>query len=288
MNIWIGLRNRNVSKERVLSPDATVFFEENFSAPILWNDNFDYSGLLTDNGWTAHSGGGTNAISTTTGLTYTDYPGSGFGNAAQLDNTGEDVNQSFTAQTTGDVYMSALVNVGSGPSGYFMHIAPHGTFNYVARVWVKPSSTAGKINFGISNSSTAVYATTPTDFDPSTTYLLIVKYTIGTPDAVSLWVVPTGIPADEVAAGTPEVTDTQAGQSEISGVYLRQYNSSQDITVDGIRIGTSWDEILFPVAGLPTGWTNVDNGTSGFVWAFDNPGGQYNSVAILMRFCNNR
>ena len=47
---------------------------------------------------------------------------------------------------------------------------------------------ASKINFGISNTSTASYAATPTDFDPLTTYLVIVKYNISAAGDASLWI----------------------------------------------------------------------------------------------------
>ena len=179
---------------------------------LLLVDNFDFTGNLTDNGWTAHSGAGTNAISTTTGLTYTDYPGSGVGNAALLDNTGEDVNRTFTAQTAGYVYYSALVNVTTASTGYFLHLGT-GASTFASRLFVQPSSTAGKINFGISNSSSsAVYGTT--DFDPGTTYLVIVKYQVANPGTNDVWVFPTGVPATEIAAGTPEIsTNAGTGQS---------------------------------------------------------------------------
>jgi hypothetical protein len=216
---------------------------------LLLVDNFEFSGNLTDNGWLAHSGAGTNPINTTTGLNYTNYPGSGLGNAALLDNTGEDVNRTFTAQTTGFVYYSFLVNVTTGTAGYFIHLGT-GTSTFAARVFVQPSATVGKINFGISNSSTAVYSLT--EFDPLTTYLMIVKYEVANPTSnVSLWVKASGIPATEVDAGTPEVVTTLGtGLASIDAIYLRQYSATQNITVDGIRIATDWSEI-FPASGSP-------------------------------------
>ncbi|MBT8380856.1 MAG: T9SS type A sorting domain-containing protein [Ignavibacteria bacterium] len=216
---------------------------------ILLVENFDFTGNLTDNGWTAHSGAGTNPVSTTTGLTYTDYPGSGVGNAALLDANGEDVNRTFTAQTSGYVYRSALVNVTAVSDGYFFHLGTG--FGYASRLFVRASATPGKINFGISNSSSsAAYGTT--DFDLSTTYLVIVKYEVANPGTNDLWVFSTGVPATEIAAGTPEVsTSNGTGQTSVEQVYLRQYSSSQNITVDGIRVAPDWLE-LFPAAGTPT------------------------------------
>ena len=88
----------------------------------ILSDDFNYTdgALLTANGWTANSSAGTNAIDvgTSNGLTYAGYSGTtGFtgvavGNAARLDNTGEDVNKTFAADvTTGTLYYSFLLNV---------------------------------------------------------------------------------------------------------------------------------------------------------------------------------
>ncbi|WP_445717075.1 T9SS type A sorting domain-containing protein [Flavobacterium sp.] len=214
----------------------------------IFSDDFNYpdADLLTANGWVAHSAGGTQAIDVgaSNGLTYADYSGiTGFtgaieGNAAMLDNTGEDVNKSFAADvTTGSLYFTFLLNVSSATAGYFTHLGK-GT-NYAARVYVRPS-VAGKFNIGISNSSTASFAITPTDFDLNTTYLVIVRYDVSTSGNASIWVVSSGIPATEIAAGTPEHTTSGSGQATIGGVYLRQYNATQNMTVDGVRVYSTW------------------------------------------------
>ncbi|WP_445718731.1 T9SS type A sorting domain-containing protein [Flavobacterium sp.] len=214
----------------------------------IFSDDFNYpdADLLTANGWTAHSGSGTQAIDVgaSNGLIYADYSGiTGFtgaveGNAAMLDNNGEDVNKSFTADvTTGSLYYTFLLNVSSATAGYFSHLGK-GT-NYAARIFVKPSVT-GKFNIGISNSGTASFATTPTDFDLNTTYLVIVRYDVSTSGNASIWVVSSGIPATEIAAGTPEHTTSGSGQATIGGVYLRQYSATQNMTVDGVRVYSTW------------------------------------------------
>lgn len=215
----------------------------------IFSDDLNYpdAALLTANGWTAHSGAGTNSIDVgaSNGLTYTDYSGlTGFtaaavGNAALLDNTGEDVNKTFAAPvTTGTLYYTFLVNVTATTEGYFTHLGSGTTF--AARIFVKPSANAGKINFGLSNTGTASYAATPTDYDLNTTYLVIVKYDVSTTGAASIWVRSAGIPANEVAAGTPEHTTTGSGMASIAGVYLRQFNAGQNITVDGLRVYATW------------------------------------------------
>jgi len=229
----------------------------------ILSDNFNYTdaALLTDNGWTAHSGGTTNPIDVgaSNGLTYTGYSGltgitaAAVGNAAQLDNTGQDVNRAFAAPaTTGDLYVSFLINVNTAVDGYFFSLGT-GTGTFYARLFAKPSVTTGKINFGISNTGTATYSAT--DFDPNTTYLVIIKYGVSTTGPVSLWVVSTGVPATEAAAGTPLVTTSGSGGASIAGVYLRQYSATQNITIDGLLVYTTW----FGATPCPL---NLDNGTA--------------------------
>ncbi len=211
--------------------------------------NYPDSASLTSNGWTAQSSGaGTQAVDVgiSNGLAYTGYSTVG-SNAARLDNNGEDVYKTFTpAVTSGSLYYSFLVNVTSGDAGYFTHLVVSGT-NWVARVYVKPSATAGKINFGLSNTGTASYSATPTDFDLNTTYLVIVKYDVSVAGAASIWIKPSGVPATEAAAGTPEHTTSGSGNASITGVGLRQYTATQNITVDAIKVYQTW----FGVAACP-------------------------------------
>lgn len=236
---------------------------------LLWNispaqtiDDFNYTGNLTNNGWSVHSGTTTNPIATTAGLTYTGYVGSGIGNAALIQNLGgQDVNQTAGVgpySTDGDViYFSFMVNVtesGTKTGDYFIHIGNRvstSSFTYFcARVFAKVSG--GVVNFGISNSSTATYGTT--NFATNTTYLLVVKYIISTAgnDEADLWVFSSGVPSSETLAGTPEVSNTSTlGQDIVNAIALRQGSSSNSVqtVVDGIRLDTSWSGLL-PQSGL--------------------------------------
>lgn len=209
---------------------------------VLTEDfNYADNAVLTANGWSAHSGAGTNPVDVgaSNGLTYAGY-NTVANNAARLDNTGEDINKPFAAAvTSGSLYFSFLVNVTSGDAGYFAHLGTAPS-TFAARVFVKPSTTTGKINFGISNTGTASFASTPTDFDLNTTYLIIVKYDVSATGASSMWVRAAGVPATEVAAGTPEHTTTGGGTASIGGVFLRQYAATQNITVDEIKVFTTW------------------------------------------------
>lgn len=215
----------------------------------ILSDDFNYtdSDLLTNNGWTAYSGTGTEAIDvgTSNGLVYTGYSGTtGFtsaitGNAARLDNNGEDVQKTFTPVTSGFIYYSFLINVDATHSttGYYAGLTTTGT-TFGNRLFVKPSTTSGKINFGISNTSTANYSTT--DFNPNTTYLVIVKYDVTATGSYSMWIKAAGVPATEATAGVPDVTNSGSGSANIGGFFFRQFNASENLTVDGLRMYSTW------------------------------------------------
>nr|WP_315146273.1 T9SS type A sorting domain-containing protein [uncultured Flavobacterium sp.] len=216
---------------------------------VILKDNLNYTdnSLLTNNGWVAHSSSGSAAIDVgaSNGLTYSGYSGlTGVlgaveGNAAKLDNTGEDISKTFTPVTTGTIYYSFLVNVTNSTTGYFIHLGNSAT-TFAARVFVKPSATSGKINFGVSNTSTAVYSATPTDFDLNTTYLIIVKYDVSSTGSSSIWIKSSGVPLTEVEAGAAEATASGSGITGIERVCLRQYSSTQSQIIDGILVAGSW------------------------------------------------
>jgi hypothetical protein len=101
-----------------------------------------------------------------------------------------------------------------------------------------------------------------TNFSYGITYLVFVKYTINTggADECKLWVFSTGVPLSEVAAGTPEVTNTStSGQDVIDAIALRQGSTSYSAAIDGIRVSTIWDELV-PVE--LTSLTGVSNGSN--------------------------
>jgi hypothetical protein len=219
------------------------------------NDSFNYAdnSLLTANGWTAHSGAGTQAIDVgaSNGLTYAGYNDGGAsitgvtaGNAAKLDNNGEDVNKALTtAPTAGTtIYISFLLNVSNANAGYFMHLSPTATGTQTARVFVKPSTidAVNKFNIGISNTATGVFAATPTELNLNTTYLVIIKYDNTATGSVSLWIKSSGIPATEAAAGPAEVSASGSGNAAIDRICLRQFSATQNEIVDALYISSTW------------------------------------------------
>lgn len=209
---------------------------------LLLEENFEYAAgsLLTNNTWTAHSGGGTRPVAVTaTGLSYPDY-NLKTGNAAAVAANGEDVNRTFSpvfARTP--VYVSFLVNASNASTtgDYFFHLGPQtiGT-TFRARVFARKTAS-GKVQFGISSAGTAVYA--PEEYALNTTHLLVVKYAFDEASNTStLFIDPSTTTAEPITAAA---SATESGTIDnIGAVALRQGSNFPTLVVDGIRVGTTY------------------------------------------------
>ena len=225
-----------------------AFCLKSASAQLLLEENFNYTGALTSNGWTAHSVPGQSTITTATGsLSYTNYFSSGIGNMAIVDTAGEDINKTFTQVDTGSVYVSFLANVQKAKTtgDYFLHIGPTtiGT-TFRGRVFVKLETGTNKIAFGLSKfTNTPDY--TAFNYDLNTTYLLVLKYSFLTgDDSVYLYV----NPLINGAVQAPLLSNSVAGNdlANAGSIALRQgaYANDGKVQVDGIRVGKTWKDIL--------------------------------------------
>ena len=248
-----------------------------FAQTLLLEENFNFAGNLTANGWTAHSGAGTQPIATTAGLTFANYYFSNIGNAAGVDNNGEDDNRTFVAQSSGIVYAAFLVNVTTISNGYFLHLDSNPFSTTIFRGKVFMQSNGANVQFGLSVGSNTP-TLTPLSYSTGTTYLLVIKYEIvagATNDKVSLYVFSAGDNFSTEPAATigPLIDATQSDPVNIGSIALRQYSATQNVTVDGIRISTTWsDALAAPIATSATGvlatsfnanW-NAINGVSGY------------------------
>jgi hypothetical protein len=253
----------------------------NVSKAQLFVEDFDYTSTdIVNNNWSVHSGT-TDPVATTTGLTYTGYVSSGIGNAANVAGAGYDYNQPLSsAQSTNGtvIYTSLLVKFTEAGTtaltgGYFFHLGNRVTAanftSFCARLWAKMDAT-GNINLGITNSSTAAY--TSTNYALNTTYLIIIKYTINTGgnDEILMWVKNAGVPANEVAAGTPDVTlTTEAGLDAINALAIRQTTNIPDVVVDGIRVGNTWNTSIMPLS-LKNFNASLINNKASLTWSTSN------------------
>ena len=220
-------------------------------------EDFDYTigSLLTAKGWTAHSGAGTNseAVLTST-ITYPGYLSSGLGGETALiaGSVGEDVNRTFTAQTSGTIFASFLVNVTSPTltGDYFFHIgASTIATTFRGRVFVKKDAS-NNIYFGISQgASPAIINYTTTAYSLNTTYLIVLKYDIvpgTTNDVASIYINPTLNAPIPTTGWTTNTDGAVADLANVGSVALRQggATSTPALKIDGIRISTLWSDIV--------------------------------------------
>lgn len=216
------------------------------NAQTLLVEDFNYSigSDIKSQGWPIHSGSGAtkDSILVTNGLTFAGYPGSGVGGAAALTGAYCDHNKTFTSQTSGTVYASFMMNANAtNRPGYFFHLGtnPMST-TFFTRVWINATGTGTAIG---------TYSPEPASYYPitaGTTYIFVVKYDFTT--KVSSLYVLSSIPTTEPT--TPAATYTETSTiSGVGAVALRQYTftgstTNENITVDGIRVATSWSALF--------------------------------------------
>ncbi len=241
---------------------------------LLLVEDFSYSTgtLLTANGWTAHSGGGTSAITVTApAITYPGYLSSGIGNEISLTTSGEDDNRTFSPQSNGVVYISFLVNVSSATTSgdYFFNLGQTsiGT-TFRGRVFVKKDAS-GNLAFGIAQSTTAPNYSS-FSYAQNITYLFVIKYNIvtgSTNDISSLYINP-ALNAIEPPSGWLVNADAAGTDlTELGSVALRQGGSSTSpiLKIDGIRVATTWADIVGAVSTATT-FTGAGNWTDAGKW----------------------
>ncbi|MEI6580201.1 MAG: hypothetical protein WCN92_12190 [Eubacteriales bacterium] len=239
---------------------------------LLFEDDFNYTGLLTAHGYTNLSGTSNYLTAGTAGLSYTNYGSSAIGNALAVANIGEDVSKIFTQQISPTtVYTSFLVNISASLTGdYVFSFGPSaGATNYRGRFFIKTSSTSGYVNFGIANGSIGTtYGTT--DFALNTTHLVVLKYqfTSGASATATVFINPNLYSApSSYEVSVTDNTGTNA-PADITYFIIRQGTNTLAPTfvLDGIRIGTNWGAVL----GNPE-----YDATSSIA------GGNYNTVTVV-------
>jgi len=228
---------------------------------LLLEENFDYVSdtYLHDNNWNVHSGAGTIPPKVgLAGLTYPGYPSvSGLDGVTQ--GSGEDINRTFIAQTSGTIFSSFLMNLTESFStaDYVFHFGTNPwTTGFYGKVYVQKDAATTNYRIGVTRNSSGAVAYTDYNYIPGTTYLIVISYTYvdgTTNDEVNLWVNPS-FPGTMPAANlTVNTADTTTDASNIGGFGIRQGSNTPLVEIDGIRIGTNWDYLF------PSSYTGVIN-----------------------------
>ncbi len=250
---------RNTTNNAIIGADSiftlSISDDDIPVPPTTYLEDFSYtagSTLLT-NGYNASGTppNTTNPQTVTSGsLVYPGSPSSNVGNAVIVRPFGEDVNRNFRADSivAGNVYASMFVKIDTAKTGdYFFHLGPNPIGNeFRGRVFVKSNGTG--VQFGISKSAGAAAAVySPTVYTLGATHLLVMKYAIvsgATNDVVDLFINPAlGQPEPATAAATALVSETDATELATFGIRQGSTASSPYLTLDGIRIGTSFENV---------------------------------------------
>ena len=154
----------------------------------------------------------------------------------------EDVNLPFTEQTTGKVYMSALLNISVvNGTNYFWHFNSNG---FLARVGAQDDG-AGGINFGIGAGGSPQFGST--SYALNTTYLVVASFDTSSGQAdLHVLTAPTG-----TEPMMPESTDTGSGGT-ISAVAFRQSSGIATVTIDGLRVAKTWAALALSTDNFST------------------------------------
>jgi hypothetical protein len=239
---------RNPQKKimkKILLFTTLLFTQFAFSQVV---DVFNYTGLLSANGWTVHSG--TGALNTSaSSLSYPGLAASVGNKVAFVSGNGEDVNKPITV--LGDTaYLSFLISVpnttGMSASGdYYMGIggSAGATVNGLyARIYVRTGTAANTVNFGIGNSSgTATYDAV--DRAIGTTFFVVVSLNkLASPSIANLYVNPA--PGAAIPA-SPTITNSinTGAVTAFACVYLRQGGSTGNVEIDEIRAGSTFASV---------------------------------------------
>jgi uncharacterized repeat protein (TIGR02543 family) len=253
-----------------LTSATSVAFDitEVFCAPI-WEEDFDAGcvdiahipSVMTN--WTRFSGSGSDAKYNAAGLSYSGYTNSGIGGAFEFAaGGGDDIKRVFSAGgiNSGAVYASFLVNMDASSStsdDYFVILmGDPGSNSFNGRVFTKKVGTQFQLGIGKQSSSASDVNTGLLNF--GTTYLVVLKYEFiagGANDPFKLWVISSGIPTNEASAGTA-ITATLSGTdaTNLKSFGLRQTNKPKGF-VDGIRIGTTWADVVCGAAPASKNYT---------------------------------
>ena len=210
---------------------------------VVLADDFTYpdGSIITNSSffWNAHSG--------TTGQTQV---ASGKINLASAQ--GEDINAFLTnasyAAGGGFVFYSRfVVNFSALPTGnggdYFAHFKDF-TTGFRARVFAMTNGAAsGKYRLGIANGGFTTIGF-PQDLSLGTPVVVITRYDLGAGTS-TLWVNPTSESSTSLAAADG------ASSSTIYAYAFRQGGSSGNLSVDDLKVATSFNEVLLNLAPTP-------------------------------------
>mgnify|MGYP007026481567 CR=1 FL=1 len=231
---------------------SQTLFVENFNYPV--RDSIEYNG-----GWNLSGSNTPNNIKVVSpGLNYPGYTGSGIGNCVSFSNpvSGDIALNAFSNQTSGTVYLSFLIRVdslsASATEGYNICLDAAGASTNLNTHFFIKKINSSTFYAGVRKSYDGTINYSPMVLSKNTTYLIVCTYTYlsGTDnDLCKIYINTSGIPATEPAV--PSVTSTSGtditsiGEVAFSNSFIENGLLGSSVKIDGIRIGTTWNNTLF-------------------------------------------
>lgn len=224
-------------------------------------ESFNFSGALSENGWTRHSGtlGQFQTLETPSdagnSLYFSNLASSAGNRTTYVSGNTEDINKAITG-ISGTGYLSFLLNVsnttGLSPTGdYFTGFgatAGASVTIFAPRLFIKAGVTPNTFQLGIQNTTggTPTQTYDPIEYPTGTTVFVVVKLNASvSPIEASLFVNPTpgsieGTSSAFNASGTSTFTN-------FSSVFFRQSGNASsgtgNLQVDEIRVGSTWESV---------------------------------------------
>jgi hypothetical protein len=224
---------------------------------LLVEDDFDYTGQLSANGWS-----GTNISATTAGnITVPMYPQGvlatgGTSRQAFIDGSGtNDLARTATVPAgTTTLYAAALINVSSvnnvTTSGdYIFAFRTAGSVSYRCRITIAnvSGSSPARFTFKIraAGEDPATTQTTPTQFNVNTDYVLVMKAensaATGNTDKFSLYVLPSGTNLSQEPSAPLLTISGLNVFSTINSFYIHTSDTNNPtFKMDNFRMATGW------------------------------------------------
>ncbi len=216
--------------------------------------------------------------------TFTGYPLSGIGGGATIRNNGlglmyEDLP---TDLTSGDVFMSFILrdSIATTTGDFVMGLLPQSSTNAATspKIFIRRTSPTGStFRIGISkNAETPTYTTDSFALNTNFAFVLRYQFTAGgsTNDSIFLYGFRTSFPtnAPTTAATGLLLRTTGLGATDatsLNRLFLRQNTATNSpfCFVSGIRIGTSWNGLLFD--GRDRFYAGVSKGDEPPIYARD-------------------
>jgi hypothetical protein len=233
------------------------------SASVIAYDGFDYTAgnvLRTNGGWVGSSTATPRPTVVAGSLNYPGLPAS-VGNSVQLTNangTADRLSTGGSAITSGTLYYSMIVQTGSGGNvggAFFAGFDDHSTgtlFTPAGGLYTRFDPVDNtKIDLGIRTGASDIGWSS--SFTPGNTLFVVGSFTFNGVANLDVFNSPAPVPATEPAPGSHSASTLASDPliTQILAFYLRQNTGEPTpITVDELRIGTTWADVVPEPASL--------------------------------------